>query len=390
MESFEETREECVAGGRSEEEREFGGNDFEGDSTADHRAGGRKTLIFRKEEWQKRHKSVQVKLPLSDEVLKANFCDVPCKTEKAVQFSAPPQKEKEVQTDQGGKALDIENMSTKQIHSFCGVDLKVLNFIVFKVRETLTDSRLLQKKAKVMLMLIRFKLNVPFSTLAAFFNVSESTAQSAFQESLSCVYEVAKDNLIWFEKSEIKKRMPPAFRALFPHTRVIIDCSEIKIERPANLRQRVLTYSNYKSDYTVKFLLGIAPSGETMFVSKTYGGRATDTEITCNSGFLELLEEGDVVLADKGFPRIENNVLEKGGILVLPPFKSGNRQFSHAENEEGYKCACVRVHVERAIARLKVFKILKFVTTQNLKHIDEIVTIICFLQNLSTDLIKAK
>ena len=64
-------------------------------------------------------------------------------------------------------------------------------------------------------------------------------------------------------------------------------------------------YSNYKSSHTVKFLIGIAPSGEIIFISKAYGGRVTDTYLTVNSGILELLEPGDVVLADKGFQQLE-------------------------------------------------------------------------------------
>ena len=39
------------------------------------------------------------------------------------------------------------------------------------------------------------------------------------------------------------------------------------------------------------------------------------------SGFIDLVERGDVILADKGFPSIESDVNEAGGILVMPPFR---------------------------------------------------------------------
>jgi len=44
------------------------------------------------------------------------------------------------------------------------------------------------------------------------------------------------------------------------------------------------------------------------FLSKCYGGRTSDSFITYDSGFLEKLEPGDEVLADKGFPGIKTKL----------------------------------------------------------------------------------
>ena len=41
-----------------------------------------------------------------------------------------------------------------------------------------------------------------------------------------------------------------------------------------------------------------------MFISSADGGKATDCQLVVQSGFLHHLEEGDVVLCDKGFPSI--------------------------------------------------------------------------------------
>ena len=113
------------------------------------------------------------------------------------------------------------------------------------------------------------------------------------------------------------------------------------------VKKQVQTYSNYKGRFTVKFLIACAPSGEITFISKGFGGRCTDTELTIKSGFLSHIEQDDLILADKGFPNIETGVSEAGGILVMPPFKQKERQFSAKENEDGYKCASVRIHIER-------------------------------------------
>ncbi len=55
-----------------------------------------------------------------------------------------------------------------------------------------------------------------------------------------------------------------------------------------------------------------------MFVSKTYGGHATDAEITVTSGFLDKICEGEVILADKGFPHIETDINRAGSIKDAP------------------------------------------------------------------------
>lgn len=61
-------------------------------------------------------------------------------------------------------------------------------------------------------------------------------------------------------------------------------------------------YSEYKHHHTVKFMVGCTPSGFISSVSKCYGGRAGDCFITNDCGLIDLIEPGDVVLADKGFP----------------------------------------------------------------------------------------
>ena len=44
-------------------------------------------------------------------------------------------------------------------------------------------------------------------------------------------------------------------------------------------KDRAETYSNYKGHNTAKYLVGISPHGQIMFVSRSYGGRASDKYI---------------------------------------------------------------------------------------------------------------
>ena len=221
-----------------------------------------------------------------------------------------------------------------------------------------------------------------------YFFLNRHTVSDIFKTVLKDLYLAVKDLLFWFSKSTIQARMPTNFKSQYPNCRVIIDATEIKTEKPKTVAQQVQMYSNYKSAFTVKILVGIAPSGEFTFISKAYGGRVTDTQLTVNSGILNHLEPGDVVLADKGFPQIEPDLNNRGAFLVMPPFKRGDRQFSESENSEGYKCSALRIHVERAIRRLKYFQILTFLTSDLIQHVDQIVIIVAFLCNNMPELIK--
>ncbi|CAC5356310.1 unnamed protein product [Mytilus coruscus] len=139
--------------------------------------------------------------------------------------------------------------------------------------------------------------------------------------------------------------------------RVIIDCTEIPTERPSSLALNSKCYSTYKSTHTFKSLVGIAPHGALIFISSLYTGSMSDVEITKLCGLVELLEEGDSIMVDKGF--VLNNVLSGTGITVnTPPFLMNKGQFTKQEVEETQTIARLRIHVERHIRRVKEFHLL--------------------------------
>ncbi len=62
------------------------------------------------------------------------------------------------------------------------------------------------------------------------------------------------------------------------------------IERPKSLHVQATTWSDYKRHNTVKYVIGISPSGYIMFISDGYGGRASDQHICQDSSFYEKLK----------------------------------------------------------------------------------------------------
>jgi len=156
-----------------------------------------------------------------------------------------------------------------------------------------------------------------------------------------------------------ERNLPTLFKTTaFQQVGCIIDCTEVFIERPTSLQTRAVTYSHYKSHNTAKFLVGISPTGAITFLSKVWGGRASDKVITKNSGLIELLEQGDHVMADRGF-NLPEYFATKCVRLHVPASTKGRKQLTGLEVTHSRKMSRVRIHVERAIGKLKSFRILR-------------------------------
>ena len=207
-----------------------------------------------------------------------------------------------------------------------------------------------------------------------------------------------KPFVVWPEREVLQKTMPMQFRKHFgTRCAVIIDCFEVFIERPSNLRARAATWSSNKHHNTVKFLLGITPQGVISFISKAWGGRVSDKHITKHCSFLKHLLPGDLVLADRGFD-IQSCVGSVCAEVKIPAFTKGRSQLSPTDVEDTRKLACVRIHVERVIGLVRQkYTILSgtipidFLTSkdhENVSTIDKIAHVCCALANLCESVVE--
>jgi hypothetical protein len=92
--------------------------------------------------------------------------------------------------------------------------------------------------------------------------------------------------------------------------------SSLAPQTPSSLENQSQTYSNYKSHNTFKALVGISTTGAVVFISKLWGGSASDVEITRRSGLIDMLDSRDAVMVDKGFVHLKY-LTEVGKRLVM-------------------------------------------------------------------------
>ena len=184
-------------------------------------------------------------------------------------------------------------------------------------------------------------------------------------------YLTLKQQPIWPSVEVVTETMPACFKDQYPNTRVIIDCTELFIQVPSSFCAQSHMYSLYKSHNIAKGLIGIAPNGFVSFISNLYGGHISDKNITEVCGIIDLLEPGDMVMADRGF--IIQHSSCKNVKLNISAFLRGKAQLSLEVELETRSIASVRIHVERAIEHVKNYCIVRGVIPNSLhSQLDQI------------------
>lgn len=170
----------------------------------------------------------------------------------------------------------------------------------------------------------------------------------------------------------------------------MLDTLLIFIETPSNPTVRAATWSDYKHHNTAKVLVSITPNGAFNFVSKAWGGRTSDVNVTRESSFYDMCEPYDESMADRGFT-IAQDLILRHCKLHIPPGRHGKEQFTKTEVNKTKKTANLRVYVEQAIRRLKTFRLIKNeLLISLLNNIDSIVLVCAALCNLYSPLGKTK
>ena len=231
------------------------------------------------------------------------------------------------------------------------------------------------------IVLVRLRLGLMEQDIAFRFGISQSTVSRVTITWINFLYLQFQQIPLWPCKEYVQSYMPAVFKDQYPSTRVILDATEIYIEQPRLPELQQMTFSNYKNHNTYKALIRISPSGAITFVSKLFSGSISDKELTRRSGILELLEPGDSVMADKGFD-IEEDLIPLGVKLNIPPFLRGKAQFNSHELVQTRRIASLRIHVERAMERIKNFHIFDRTLPVTVTGIaDRMFCVCCYLSN---------
>lgn len=237
--------------------------------------------------------------------------------------------------------------------------------------------------------LVKLKLDLNIADIALRFQISTSTVSRYFITWVCFLYHELKE-ISWFpSKEQVTGTLPHAFRERYPTTLAIIDASEVFVETPSDLMLQSTAWSNYKHHNTFKFLVACTPNGAISFISPLYLGSISDPALTKDCGFLNKLSSmsGVSIMADRGFT-VKDILSEIGIELNLPPFMDGRSQLPADEMQHGCSIAALRIHVERAIGRMKHYKIITGVFPLKMSRIaNQIVSVCAYLSNFHPALV---
>ncbi len=132
-------------------------------------------------------------------------------------------------------------------------------------------------------------------------------------------------------------------------TQVILFCMEIHLVRPQNCSAQASTFSQYKHHNTVKAMIGLSPTGIITFILNLYGGNTSGRHIA------------------------EKEIIDK---------------INQSEISKTREIASLRIHVERAIGRIKAYKILRNTTLTLCPLLYQILVIISVFCTLNPPLVK--
>ncbi|XP_076358805.1 uncharacterized protein LOC143251243 [Tachypleus tridentatus] len=276
----------------------------------------------------------------------------------------------------------------KKVNVLTGLNSYAILMCLYNLLSTvLRPMESLSVFQQILITLLRLRFNMNMQYLGFLYSVRSSTMSRLFQTVTDVIYA---------HRHLFCKTIPTCFQRTFPKCACIIDCFKICIEKPSDFKARTQTYSDYKSHDTAKYFIGISPQGVIIFISKGYGGRASDKFITEDSGFLNNIHPGDTILADRGFD-LKDTFGYYGAKLEIPTFTKGKKQLYAVDIEKTRQIASVRIHVERVkgVTRQKYTMLESIipvtavhgVDVDNINNLDKIVHVSCALVNMCPSVI---
>lgn len=187
---------------------------------------------------------------------------------------------------------------------------------------------------------MKFRLGLSNKDIAYRFGLPFSTVSKIWRDWVPLLSSV----LTRPSKEAVRANLPKSFKPKFKNCRCI-----------NNLRAE--TWSNYKHQNTIKYLIGITPACSISFLSDGWGGQASDIRF-------KLLKQTWPcrchTYSYRGF-LIREELASVGATLKIPSFTKGKSQFSGPCIDMFRQLSRVCIHVECVIGQLKNFQILKSV-----------------------------
>ncbi|XP_053391955.1 uncharacterized protein LOC128554672 [Mercenaria mercenaria] len=246
------------------------------------------------------------------------------------------------------------------LFSFLGDSVNDLKYWSSKTptKSTIKEKRKIPPVEQLFITLVRLRRRFGLETMSHLLGVSESYISTIFCTWIQFMYNHFNElrHQMFPYRHHFTHFMLKVFKT-FKNIRCSIDCTEFFVQMPRDFGRQGNMYSSYKHHHTYKYLIATAPNGAIVYVSNPFEGSISDRNIVEKSGFLNFLNPGDLILADRGFT-IEDMLMSRQVSLNIPPFLGKRTHLTPRENVKTRRIARARIHVERVIERVKKFQLI--------------------------------
>lgn len=151
------------------------------------------------------------------------------------------------------KTIEGDNKKTKFYTEF--PNFKTFNAVFLETSSKVKrKKRKLSKEDELLLTLVKLRRNLAMTDHVYRFNICQSSVTNIFHVWLDVLYATLGGLVHWPETDACQ--LPEVFQnEVFRKVKCVIDCTEIFIERPSNLKARAQIYSNYMRHNTTKILV---------------------------------------------------------------------------------------------------------------------------------------
>lgn len=209
-----------------------------------------------------------------------------------------------------------------------------------------------------LMLLIKLRRNTTDFESGKIFGVSKTEVSNIIVTWINFVSDIWSLIDIWPSRNLVNFYMSDSFKKYYPSTRVIIDGTEIGIQKPSKPNDQKVSFSTYKHKNTLKFLVGASPGGLISYFSSGYAGSVSDRQIVERCPLLPMCDSGDTIMADRGF-NVQDLFACKGIGINIPNFLKGKSQIPSGQLKLDQKLASQRANIERHIGLTKTYLILK-------------------------------
>lgn len=163
----------------------------------------------------------------------------------------------------------------QEMLDWAGVTLRT--FSLLRKIYDVSDGTKITADNRLLIFACKMKLGQTYSALGVLFSVNRRTISTIFISRLEYLVVSCQHFIACSIKEVILSTMPEEFKSTCYNCRVIIDCTEIKIDQTSDVKEKVQSYSHYKKVFTIKVLIGCTPTGYIALVSNCYGSWISDT-----------------------------------------------------------------------------------------------------------------